>query len=74
MLDSQHGGLPLIGVVRAPAVEQAMVADSGQWWQSASDGSRKGNVVQMQKKMEMAAEGGGWWCDGGSGQRGQQRL
>jgi hypothetical protein len=33
-------------------------ANSGWWGRSASDGSRKGNVEQMQKKMEMVADGG----------------
>jgi hypothetical protein len=34
-----------------------VAANSGQWWRSASDGSRKVNVEQKQKKMEKAADG-----------------
>jgi hypothetical protein len=55
-----------------------VAANSGRWWRSASDGSRKVNVEQKQKKMEMVADrqtvtdGGAMAAvDGGGGQRQQ---
>ncbi len=32
VLDGQHGVLPPIGVVRSPAIEQAVADNSGGWW------------------------------------------